>query len=121
MTAPNERLIVIRHAPHSSNSLREGLDTALVAAAFGQQVSLLFMGQGVFALLKDQTVGAPGQKATLPTIDMLEMYDINQLFIPVESLKTLNINASMLVEKVTLLPSEELPSLFNRYSHILIF
>jgi tRNA 2-thiouridine synthesizing protein C len=121
MTRENERLIVIRHAPYSSNQLREGLDVALVTAAFGGSVSLLFLGQGVLALLKEQTVGAPGQKATLPTIDMLEMYDIENLLVPAETLQAFNITSDQLVEGVTVIPTSELPSLFQRYASVLNF
>ncbi|CAH1044676.1 sulfurtransferase complex subunit TusC [Halomonas sp. TD01] len=121
MAEANERLVVIRHAPYSSSELREGLDVALVAAAFGQAVSLLFLGQGVFALLKEQRVGAPGQKATLPTIDMLEMYDIENILIPTETLQAFNITADQLVEGVTLVPTSEMPDLFQRYTYVLNF
>lgn len=121
MTVESERLVVIRHAPHNANKLREGLDTALVAAAFGQPVSLLFLGQGVFALLSDQTAGAPGQKATLPTIAMLEMYDIDQLLVPEQTLLDFNLSADKLVEGVTLVSAEALPGLLQRYVHVLNF
>ncbi len=121
MMGENERLVVIRHAPYSSNQLREGLDVALVAAAFGHTVSVLFLGQGVLALVKGQTTGAPGQKATLPTINMLEMYDIDNLLVPAEALQALNLSKDQLVEGVTAISSSELPSLFQRYASVLNF
>ncbi|MCW4151899.1 sulfurtransferase complex subunit TusC [Halomonas sp. 18H] len=74
-------LLVLRHAPHGSSWLREGLDIALVGAAFDRDVSLLFMGEGVLALLSGQQAGALGQKGTHPTLQMLEMYDIDALFV----------------------------------------
>ncbi|MDN3526396.1 sulfurtransferase complex subunit TusC [Halomonas sabkhae] len=73
-------LLVLRHAPHGSSWLREGLDIALVGAAFDRKVSLLFMGEGVLALLSGQTSGALGQKGTHPTLQMLEMYDVDALY-----------------------------------------
>lgn len=121
MSNENERLVIIRHAPFSSNALREGLDVALVAAAFGQVVNLLFMGQGVLALVKEQTAGAPGQKATLPTIDMLEMYDIDQLLVPRQALEALNLNADQLVDGVTIITDNGLSELLNRHSNVLNF
>ena len=53
-------LVILRHAPHGSSWLREGLDTALVAAAFGQRVTLLFAGEGVLALLDRSDSRAAG-------------------------------------------------------------
>ncbi len=121
MSSASNRLVIIRHAPFSSNALREGLDVALVAAAFGEAVSLLFLGQGVLALMKEQGGGAPGQKATLPTIDMLAMYDIDQLLVPQQALETLNVNVEQLVDGVTVIADHTLPELISRHSHVLNF
>ncbi|MFB9867951.1 sulfurtransferase complex subunit TusC [Vreelandella sulfidaeris] len=121
MVAPDALLVIIRHAPYSSNWLREGLDAALVAGAFGQSVHLLFMGAGVMALLKEQGTGAPGQKATLPTIDMLEMYDIDQLWVPEETLQRLQMSSDLLVEGVTLIKEEQIPELMQQHATILNF
>ncbi|MGQ4879828.1 sulfurtransferase complex subunit TusC [Billgrantia sp. LNSP4103-1] len=79
-------LVVLRHAPHGGSWLREGLDAALVGAAFGQSVSLLFQGDGVLALAKGQGPGPLGQKGTAATLDMLTMYDIESLFFDEDAL-----------------------------------
>ncbi|MGQ7263122.1 sulfurtransferase complex subunit TusC [Vreelandella sp. V005] len=121
MATPNALLVIIRHAPHGSNWLREGLDAALVAAAFGQPVHLLFMGQGILALMKEQSSGAPGQKATLPTIDMLEMYDIDKLWIAEEALQALYIATDMLVNGVTVIAERDIPDLLQQHTNILNF
>jgi|TARA_R110002049_G_scaffold35037_9_gene113482 tRNA 2-thiouridine synthesizing protein C len=121
MVTPNALLVIIRHAPHNSSWLREGLDAALVAAAFGQPVHLLFMGQGILALLKEQGSGAAGQKATLPTIDMLEMYDIEKLWVTEEALKGMHLTTDALVEGVTLLAEQQVPGLLQQHSNILNF
>ena len=113
MATPDALLVIIRHAPHSSNWLREGLDAALVAAAF--------MGQGIMALLKEQGSGAPGQKATLPTIDMLEMYDIDKLWVTEEALQGMHLSADSLVEGITLIADQEIPGLLQQHTQILNF
>ncbi|MCH4813163.1 sulfurtransferase complex subunit TusC [Vreelandella neptunia] len=121
MAATNALLVIIRHAPHSSNWLREGLDAALVAAAFGQPVHLLFMGKGILALLKEQGSGAPGQKATLPTIDMLEMYDIDKLWVTKEALQNMHLSTDSLVDGVTLIAEREVAGLLQQHTKILNF
>ncbi|WP_386083878.1 sulfurtransferase complex subunit TusC [Vreelandella sp. F11] len=121
MATPDALLVIIRHAPHGSNWLREGLDAALVAAAFGQSVHLLFMGQGIMALLKEQGSGAPGQKATLPTIDMLEMYDIDKLWVTEGALQEMHLSADALVEGVTMIAEQEVPELLQQHAQILNF
>ncbi|WP_251978135.1 sulfurtransferase complex subunit TusC [Salinicola avicenniae] len=74
-------IVVLRHAPHGSQWVREGLDVALVAAAFGKRVALLFQGDGVLSLLTGQQAGPLGQKGTHPQMAMLEMYDIETLWV----------------------------------------
>ncbi|WP_372613521.1 DsrE family protein, partial [Halomonas sp.] len=78
---PRDLLVILRRGPHGSSRLREGLDTALVAAAFGRTVTLLFMGEGVTALVAGQKAGPLGQKGTAATLEMLEMYDIDRLLV----------------------------------------
>ncbi|MCE9684188.1 sulfurtransferase complex subunit TusC [Halomonas alkalisoli] len=89
-------LVILRHPPHGSSWLREGLDAALVAAAFGQAVSLLFQGDGVLALLQGQGAGPLGQKGTSATLDMLAMYDIESLFLDATSLARLGLSTDSL-------------------------
>lgn len=84
---PRDLLVILRRGPHGSSQLREGLDTALVAAAFGRTVTLLFMGEGVTALVVDQKAGPLGQKGTAATLEMLEMYDIDRLLVEASALE----------------------------------
>ncbi len=58
----SQRLVIIRHGPHASNALREGLDVALVAAAFGEEVSLLFMGQGCLRCSRSRALARRARK-----------------------------------------------------------
>nr|WP_300309507.1 DsrE family protein [Halomonas sp.] len=86
-------LVILRHGPHGSSLLREGLDMALVAAAFGRRVSLLFMGTGCTALVSGQGQGPLGQKGTQATLNMLEMYDIETLLVESEAMHALGLKA----------------------------
>jgi tRNA 2-thiouridine synthesizing protein C len=53
-------LCLFRRAPHGDAVLREHLDLALTLAAFEQEVELLFLDDGVYALLQDQQT-LPGE------------------------------------------------------------
>ena len=120
-TVPQDLLIVLRHPPHGSQWLREGLDVALVAAAFGQRVGLLFQGDGVYALLKDQQVGALGQKGTHPQMAMLEMYDIDTLWASETALAERGLSVDDLMLPVVPLNAEAVAECFARHPHALIF
>ncbi len=73
------------------------------------------------ALLKEQGSGAPGQKATLPTIDMLEMYDIDTLWIVEETLTEMHLNTDSLVEGITVITEREVVGLLQQHTNILNF
>lgn len=121
MTEQPSRLIVLTRAPYSGNALREGLDVALTAAAFGEPVTLLFSGEGALALVKTQQNGAPGQKGVLPTIAMLEMYDIEELLVPEHSLNELGLMADQLVEAARVIDEEDVVALYRRSLAVLHF
>lgn len=114
-------LVILRHGPHGSSWLREGLDAALVAAAFGQRVSLLFMGEGVMALMPDQRVGPLGQKGTATTLEMLEMYDIETLLVEARALSRFGLTGDDLMLDVQCLSSEALARALSAYRLVLTF
>lgn len=120
-TAPQDLLVVLRHPPHGSQWLREGLDVALVAAAFGQRVGLLFQGDGIYALLDGQQAGALGQKGTHPQLAMLEMYDIDKLWVSAASLSQRGLTLDDLMLPVLPLDEGELVDLLQVHPHTLIF
>ncbi|MFP4137718.1 MAG: sulfurtransferase complex subunit TusC [Halomonas sp.] len=96
-TRHGDLLVILRHAPHGSSWLREGLDVGLVAAAFERRVTLLFLGEGALALLEGQGAGALGQKGTAPTLAMLEMYDIERLLVEEAALRDFGMDEDALL------------------------
>lgn len=121
-TAPaGDVLVILRHPPHGSSWLREGLDAALVAAAFGQAVSLLFQGDGVLALLQGQGSGPLGQKGTSATLDMLAMYDIESLFLDAASLTRLGISIDSLQLPASPLEPPSIAALIGGHRLVLTF
>lgn len=114
-------LVILRHGPHGSSWLREGLDAALVAAAFGRSVSLLFMGEGVMALCRDQESGPLGQKGTANTLEMLEMYDIDSLWIEATALQRLGLSTQDLMLPVRPVLPESLATLVAAAPLVLTF
>ncbi|SDK80263.1 tRNA 2-thiouridine synthesizing protein C [Franzmannia pantelleriensis] len=116
-----ELLIILRHAPHGSSWLREGLDAALVAAAFGRQVTLLFCGEGVTALVAEQTAGPLGQKGTQPTLEMLAMYDIDTLLVDQQALDERGLTAADLLLPVRPLAPPQLAAALAAHPLVLNF
>ena len=90
-------LVIVRHPPHGSSWVREGLETALVGAALGQPPTILFSGDGVLALLADQQRGALGQKGSAAMLEGLSLYDIEPLWYDQRSLESRGLDADRLI------------------------
>ena len=60
-------MYVNRHAPHGTIYPLERLEVALIGAAFDQDVSMAFIGDGVFQLNKGQDTADLGIKNCAPT------------------------------------------------------
>lgn len=122
MTAnASDLLVILRHGPHGSSLLRDGLDTALVAAAFGQRVSLLFMGEGVMALVDDQQSDPLGPKGTSATLTMLTMYDIETILVEEAALEHVGLAPSDLMLPVCLMSGKALSALPASHRLVLTF
>ncbi|QOR38842.1 sulfurtransferase complex subunit TusC [Billgrantia diversa] len=120
-TVSGDLLVILRHAPHGSSWLREGLDAALVAAAFGQSVTLLFQGDGVLALARGQQSGPLGQKGTAATLDMLEMYDIDSLHFDLEALERFGLTQQDLQLPAAGVDAGSIPRLIAGHRLVLTF
>jgi tRNA 2-thiouridine synthesizing protein C len=86
-------LFLIRHPPHRGALPFETLDELLVGAVFDQQISVLFVGDGVFQLVDSgQTTGnvARGFRA-LPT------YDVHDVYVDKSSLRQRGLTTDALV------------------------
>lgn len=116
--AATSLLIVLNHAPQGSAWVREGLDVALVTASLGQPVSLLLTGDGVYAAVRGQSVGALGQKGTLRMLEGLDMYDISPIYVDAPSLEARGLESGDLIECCSLCTTK---ALLHRHSHTLVF
>lgn len=64
----------------------ESLEVVLIAAAFEQDVSLVFIDDGVYQIIKGQNPEGIGMKNFSKTFNALGDYEINKLYVSKESL-----------------------------------
>lgn len=76
-------LFLNRKPPCGSAHAAEALEAALLAAAFGQEVHLAFIDDGVFQLLRGQAAGAGSLADSLALLDEA---DIEQVWVERQSL-----------------------------------
>ena len=79
-------LYINRRAPHGSNYAQEGLEVALIGAAFDQDVAMLYLDDGVFQLKQGQDTGDIGSKNFSSTYRALGDYDVQKVYVERESL-----------------------------------
>ena len=85
--ATKKFLYINRKAPHGSIYALESLEVVLIGAAFEQDVSLAFVDDGVYQLLRNQDTGDIGTKNFSPTYRALGDYDISKFYVERESLE----------------------------------
>ena len=91
-------MYVNRKAPYGTIYALESLEVVLIGAAFDQDVSLAFIDDGVFQLVKDQNTTDIGVKNFSPAFRALGDYDVNKLFVEKESLDERGLKPDDLME-----------------------
>jgi len=80
-------MYINRRAPYGTIYAWESLEVVLIGAAFDQDVSLAFMDDGVFQLVKGQDTADVEMKNFSPTYKALGDYDVTKLYVEKESLE----------------------------------
>jgi tRNA 2-thiouridine synthesizing protein C len=87
-----------RKAPYGTIYAWESLEVVLIGAAFDQEVSLMFMDDGVYQLVKGQNPSEIGMKNFSPTYRTLGDYEIKNVYVDGDSLAARGINQDDLLQ-----------------------
>jgi|TARA_B100000315_G_scaffold228792_1_gene237881 tRNA 2-thiouridine synthesizing protein C len=112
-------MFVNRKAPYGTIYALEILETVLISAAFDQDVSVVFMDDGVFQIKKGQDTKAINVKNFSPTYRALEGYDVEKLFVERESMEARGLAVDDFVVPVEVLSAEELGGLMDQQDVII--
>lgn len=114
-------MFVNRKAPYGTIYALESLEVVLITATFDQDVSLVFMDDGVYQLVKGQQTKDLGIKNFSPSYRALEGYDIEKLYVEAESLACRGLSADDLLVPVQVLDSHALGELMAQQDVVLSF
>jgi tRNA 2-thiouridine synthesizing protein C len=114
-------MYVNRRAPHGTIYAQESLEVVLIGAAFDQDVSLVFVDDGVYQIRKDQDTSAIETKNFSKTFRALEMYDVEKLYVEKESMEARGMTEDDLNVPVEVKTSEEIGRLMEEQDVILSF
>ena len=106
-------LFLNRRAPHGTIYALESLEVVLISAAFDQDISVVFMDDGVYQIKKEQDTAAVNMKNFSPTYRALEGYDVEKLYVEKESLDARGLTEDDLVVPVEVLDANALGELIN--------
>ena len=114
-------MFVNRKAPYGTIYALESLEVVLITAAFEQDVSVVFVDDGVYQLKKGMQTKAIATKNFSPTYRALEDYDIDKLYVEAESLAARGLSADDLVAPVKVVDSAALAELMEQQDVVLSF
>jgi len=101
-------MYVNRRAPYGTIYALECLEVVLIAAAFDQDVSVVFVDDGVCQLKKNQDTTAIGMKNFSKTYGALDDYDVEKIYVEKESLAERGLTEDDLVIPVQVLAADQL-------------
>lgn len=114
-------MYVNRRSPHGTIYAQESLETVLIGAAFDQDVSMVFIDDGVYQLKKEQQPEQVEMKNFSKTYRALEMYDVEKLYVEKESLQARGLEAADLVVDVEILDRAALKDVMEQQDVVISF
>ena len=114
-------LFINSKPPYSTQATKEALDAALASAAFGVNVGLLFMGDGVFQIAQHQAPNPANLKKTAPIFQSLELYEITNLYVSADALSERGLTEQELIVPATLVNGSGVRALLNQFDNLLSY
>ena len=101
-------MYVNRRPPYGTIYALECLEVVLIAAAYDQDVSMVFVDDGVYQLKKDQDTTGIGMKNFSKTYRALDDYDVEKIYVEKESLEQRGLSEDDLIIPVEVVTTENL-------------
>lgn len=89
----NTVAFIFKQAPHGKSSGREGLEALLATAALSEEIGVFFLGDGVLHLVPAQQPDIVFAKDYISTLKLLELYDIEAVYVCEQSLNDRGLNS----------------------------
>ena len=114
-------MFVNRKAPYGTIYALESLEVVLITATFDQDVSLVFIDDGVYELVKGQQTKAIGLKNFSPSYRALDGYNVEKLYVDRASLEQRGLSKDDLLVPVEVLDARAMGQLMAQQDVILSF
>lgn len=104
-------LFLSAHLPWAGTAATACADLLMTAAVFGQQVTVVFIGDGVLQLQEGQDGSSAGQKTLARQFPAFELYEIQRICAEAAALHHHGLDARDLVVPVEVLDAQQLRAL----------
>ncbi|MCI5106126.1 MAG: sulfurtransferase complex subunit TusC [Pseudomonadales bacterium] len=107
-------LFISRAAPYGNNRAQLCLDAAFASAVFEQDVSYLFMDDGVYQLLSGQNAENIHSKSLGNMLETLDLYGIEKVYVHQDSLAQRKLSSKDLFLEAKGIASKDIATLISQ-------
>ncbi|KXO09713.1 tRNA 5-methylaminomethyl-2-thiouridine synthase TusC [Moritella sp. JT01] len=112
---------VTRQVPHGTSLARETQDAILATSALTEELSVFFIGDGVYQLVSNQKPQNIACRDFAPTFGLFDLYDIENIYVCADSLLERGISDIELIIDAERLPQLEINQRIRQHAIILNF
>jgi tRNA 2-thiouridine synthesizing protein C len=114
-------MIVFRTSPYGTIYAFEGLENVLIMGAYDQDISVLFVDDGVYAIKEGMDTEATGIKNFSPTFRALEAYDIEKVYVDKGSMEERGLSVDDLVIDPEIIEASDVEKMMEEQKNFFIF
>jgi tRNA 2-thiouridine synthesizing protein C len=114
-------IVMLRKAPYGSVYSAEAFRTIMGIAVFEMDICVMFIDDGVYALVKDQNPAKLDMKPLGDGFPMLKDFDVNRFVVHQKSLEERGISANDLVLDAEIVNNEQFSQIIEEYGRVLPF
>ena len=115
-------MIVFRTAPYGTIYSFEGLENVVMMAAYEQDLTVLFIDDGVLALKKGMDSSTLGIKDFSPTFKALEpVYDVEKIYIDRASLESRGLTLDELIIQPEVIEADKVAQMMEDQRNMMMF
>jgi tRNA 2-thiouridine synthesizing protein C len=114
-------MIVFRTPPFGTIYAFEGLENVLIMGAYDQDISVLFVDDGVYAIKEGMNTEATGIKNFSPTFRALEAYDIEKVYVDKGSMEERGLSVDDLVIDPEIIEASDVEKMMEEQKNFFIF
>jgi tRNA 2-thiouridine synthesizing protein C len=117
----NKVAVLLRKAPYGRVYTAEAFRTIMGIAVFEMDICVVFMDDGVYALMKNQDPEKLGMKPLGDGFPMLKDFNVNRFVVHDQSLADRGLSPTDLVMEVEVASGKQISKIFEEYSKVLPF